>query len=263
MKQPNKEKCPYTSRLQKGGALLEDMRLLVRNWDGVSRDEQRQLVIAENSLGKTTRARAVDTFIRAFAPRFLDGDPPQAWRLVRLLEDLCLPVETLKPVYYWITARSEPLLYRYVTDELFEQAKGIDPSVRVEETARWIRNKLYEYGQQWTETVTMKTARGLLAALRDFGILEGKARKRIAPMYLPVESFAYIAFALHELRFSGESLVKHRDWQLFLMGTTAVERMFLDAHQRHLLSYEAAGSIYRIDFPDHTIEGMANVIAGR
>jgi hypothetical protein len=88
----------------------------VRSWTegaGVGR-----IPIAINLLGKKTLARSKDTFLRTFAPRFLHGDPPDAWRLVRSLEDRNADPEILFPIYYWITARSDRLLYNYVTQEL-------------------------------------------------------------------------------------------------------------------------------------------------
>ena len=110
--------CPYNSRLQKGGALLADMRLLVRHWQNTGVNGQQDTVVAENLLGKRTRARTADTLRRAFLPHFVNGQPPQAWKVVRALEDRNLPVGILRPVYYWITARSERLLYDFVCTEL-------------------------------------------------------------------------------------------------------------------------------------------------
>jgi len=251
----------YTSRLQKGGALLEDMRFLVREWEEGSNNEQRQRLIVENVLGKKTRARASDVYTRAFSQRFIKGDPPEAWKILRPLEDREVHVEILRPVYYWITARSEPLLYDFVSEEIIAKSSDLDLSVRVDETAQWIKNRLLTQDQTWTDTVAPKVSRGLLAGLRDFGILEGASKKRIAPVYLPVESFAYIAFNLHTLGNSGERLVTHPDWRLFLMQPFVVERLFLDAHQDRLLHYEAAGKIYRIEFPAKTAGEMADVIS--
>ena len=253
----------YTSRLQKGGALLEDMRMLVRAWHEGDRAAQSDRVVVENILGKKTKMRAGDIYRRAFLHRFLKGNPPDSWKIVRPLEDREVPVEILRPVYFWITARSEPLLYDFTTEEILSKNRGQDLSVRVDETAQWIRKRLFGQHQAWTDTVTTKVSRGLLAALRDFGILEGTAGKRIAPVYLPVESFAYLAFALHELASSGERLILHPDWKLFLMESPVVERLFLEAHQHRLLHYEAAGKIYRIDFSARNAEEMADAVAGR
>ena len=53
---------------------------------------------------------------------------------------------------------------------------------------------------------TRRVAQGLLAALRDFGVLQGAVKKRIAPAYLPVEAFAYVAFYLRQHQPSGAKL---------------------------------------------------------
>ncbi len=255
--------CPYNSRLQKGGALLEDMRLLVRNWQNISVNGQRDTVVAENLLGKHTRARAADTLRRAFLPRFINGRPPQAWKIVRALEDRNLPVEILRPVYYWITARSECLLYDFVCTELLYCSKNQTQSIKTDEACGWISSQLATCGKTWSPTVTAKVARGILATLRDFGILEGASKKRIAPVYLPIESFAYIAFALHQERASGRSLADHHDWFLFLFSPPVVEHMFLEADRNGLLNFQSAGGIIRIDFPAQRFEEMANVVADR
>lgn len=254
----------YSSRLQKGGAVLDDMRFLVRSWnDEASWDEQRQHMILENVLGKKTRSRALDVYQDLFLPRFLKGNPESAWKIVRLLEDRNLPVEILRPVYYWITARSDALLYDFVLDEILPRSKGHDFSVRMDETIGWIKRRLSEVGRSWSDAVILRVAQGLLAALRDFGLLEGSSKKRIAPVYLPGEAFSYIAFLLYQLGSSGESLVVHPDWRLFLMSPPVIERLFLDAHQNKLLTYQAAGKIHRIEFIAGNLEEMANVISGR
>jgi hypothetical protein len=111
--------------------------------------------------------------------------------------------------------------------------------------------------------VTAKVARGVLAALRDFGVLEGASKKRIAPVYLPIESFACIAFALHQEGVSGPQLVQHRDWQLFLLSPPIVEQMFLEADRSGLLRFQAAGNIMRIDFSATNFGEMADVVVAR
>jgi hypothetical protein len=253
----------YNSRLQKGGALLEDMRLLVRRWQNAGTNGQQAIVVAENVLGKHTRARVADTLRYAFLPRFVNGRPPQAWKIVRALEDRNLPVEVLRPVYYWITARNERLLYDFIHTELLHRSKHQVQNIKTDEVCNWIAAQLMPRGKLWSHTVTTKVARGVLATLRDFGILEGMAKKRIAPVYLPVESFAYIAFALQQEGTSGPHLVQHHDWLLFLFSPPVIEHMFLEADRHRLLRFQAAGKIVRIDFPAHDFEEMADVVAAR
>ena len=242
---------------------MDDMRALVRYWKDQGMGQQKDWIVSENILGKRSRTRVLDVYQEAFVPRFVKGNPPEAWRIVRPLEDRDLGIEVVRPIYYWITARSEHILYDFVMEEIVPKSKSMDSTVRVDETERWIQEKITSQGRSWSRSVSTRVAQSMLAALRDFGLLEGKAKKRIAPSYLPVESFAYLAFCLFKSGVSGEKLIKHNDWKLFLMDTPVVERLFLDAHQSNLLRYEAAGRIHRLDFFANTLEEMADVIAGR
>jgi len=252
----------YTARLQKGGAVLNEIRMIVRNWtNNESWEEQSRRIIEDNILGKKSISRAKDVYSRVFLHRFLKGNPPEAWKIVRVLEDVNAPLEILTPVYYWITARSDELLYDFVINDIMPRSRSHDQTVRVEETAAWLKNALAGQGQKWADSVIPKMSRALLAALRDFGILEGAAKKKIAPIFLPAESFAYLAFTLSKLGKSGASLINHPDWNLFLMGKPLVERIFVEAHQKGFLRYDAAGNIYRIEFDADTYKEMADVIS--
>lgn len=252
----------YTARLQKGGAVLDEIRVIVRNWsEDETWEEQSQKIIQDNILGKRSRSRATDVYNRVFSHRFLKGNPPEAWKIVRPMEDVNAPMEILTPVYYWITARSDDLLYDFVVEDIMPRSRGVDQNIRVDETAAWLKNTLAGQNQEWTETVVLKMSRALLAALRDFGILEGARKKKIAPVFLPIESFAYLAYAISMLGRSGAALINHPDWNLFLMGKPLVERMFLEAHQKGFLRYDAAGNIYRIEFGADTYKEMADVIS--
>lgn len=255
---PMGSRTEITSRLQKGGALIDDMRQLVFNWDD-QRSAESPFQATARILHKSTRARAADTYRRAFLPRFINGYPPDAWRLAKELESVNTSIEIVRPFYYWITARAEPLLYRFVTENLFEKAKTSDPEVRIDETVSWIKRILANERKSWSSTVQVKVARGLLAALRDFGILEGATRKRIAPVHLPLEAFCFIAFCLNNLS-ELYSLVEHPDWKLFLLNETAVERLLLESHQHGWLHYQAAGRVRRVEFPVTDFEEYVRVV---
>jgi len=256
------KKAYITSRLQKGGALLGDMRRLVSAWSPETASEDTTTFVMR-TLGKPSVARARDTFIRAFSPRFLEGSPSEAWRLARALEDADADPETIKAFYYWITARSEKVLYHYVIDELMAARTSSHLQIKVEDAMRWLRDRLHSSGKEWSPIVTRKVARGMLAALRDFGILQGANVKTIAPRHCPLEAFAMIAFCLHELGASGRALLDHNDWRLFLFNTHDVERALLECHQKGWLGYQAAGDICRIDFPSISFKEHVRVVLGR
>lgn len=101
----------------------------------------------------------------------------------------------------------------------------------------------------WGEETTLRVARNLMAAMRDFGVLQGARHKQIAPIYLPTPSFALLALWLSEHEGSGDRVLHSDDWKLFFLPVEGVERFFIEAHQEHLLTYSAAGSVIRIEFP--------------
>jgi hypothetical protein len=99
-----------------------------------------------------------------------------------------------------------------------------------------------------------------MAALRDFGVLQGAVNKQIAPIYLPTPSFALIALWLQQRERSGHLVLQSDDWRLFFLPVEGVERFFIEAHQEHLLTYQAAGSVVRIAFPAHSLKAYAHVL---
>ena len=259
MKLANQRDDIFTTRLQKGGALFEDMRQVVSLWSEELVQDNPMAKIAR-SLPKSTMARVKDTYIRAFRPRFIGGSPPNAWRLAKILEERKADIQILRPFYYWITARAEAPLYEFVSDLVFSRSRSVDRQIRIEETVSWLSQRARQQGIAWTPTVTRKVARGILAALRDFGILEGVAHKRVSTSGLPPKAFAIIAFLLHEMGASGRSLVHNPDWRLFLLGDIGVERLFLECHQYGWLKFDSAGDLRRIEFPVSTFLEFADAV---
>ena len=219
----------------------------------------REDVIRANALNKNTRARLADVYRRTFVPRFVAGPIPNAWRLARPLEDVEAPIQIVRPVYYWISAKAEPLLADFCREFILPRLAIVRVGIGTQEVLNWLAGK----GCPWSQTVATKVARGLLAALRDFGILEGRAQKRLASFNLPVPAFAYLAFCLRRAGAVSLSLLRHPDWQLFLLNPDEVEHLFLVAHQEQLLEYHAAGSTVSISFPTESLEEYARVVAQR
>jgi len=173
--------------------------------------------------------------------------------------------EGLTRIFYFHTAQADALFHDVITDVLLPlQASGkTEVAIRdlLTPLARWVAEG--KTVGRWSEPTLVRVAQGLLATLRDFGVLQGRVHKRLAPMYLPVEACAYIAFLLHQEQPSGERLLGHPEWRLFFLSSQVVERFFVEAHQHHLLEYHAAGSIIRITFPTESIEEYARALVAR
>lgn len=242
--------------------MLGDMRQLVCHWEEMPPDTTPHRYV-KDILPKATQARANDTYTRTFVPRFIDGSPREAWKLCSSLEAVLPAQEVVTPFYYWVTARGEPLLYRFATTELYEQSRAGMNSVRSEDLALWIKKTCAEEGKAWSDVVNIKVAQSMLAALRDFGVLSGSSKKTIAAAHLPLESFCLIAFCIRVVLADSQELTNHPDWRLFLLSPEIVARLLLEAHQYGWLHYQTAGAVSRLEFPSTTFDDYVRLVLPR
>jgi hypothetical protein len=262
-KEPGLQPAPaaYSSKIIKAGALLADTKTLLAQWDlAASVHDNVRRFRQENLFGKASRSRVEDV-LAILRQRFLTEEAVTKALVVLVRERL--PAVALDRILYFHAARSDRLLHDAVTEILAPlQARGII-DIDVLEIQRPLK-KWVEQGKtsgQWSDPTVERIAQGLLSALRDFGVLQGAVKKRIAPAYLPVEAFAYVAFYLKQHQPSGAKLLEHPDWKLFFLNREGVERFFFEANQHGMLEYHAAGTVTRLTFPASTLEEYANVLA--
>jgi hypothetical protein len=256
----HRSSIPYSSKIIKAGALVGDTKTLLSHWDlDTSVEENIIRVRRENVFGKASRSR-VEDILAIFRQRYLVEEPVTK-ALVTLVRGK-FPASALLPLFYFHSARADRLLNDAVTEFLVPQrAKGL-VDISVKDFERFLA-KGVDQGKtigQWSESTITRITQGLLAALRDFGVLQGAVNKKITPVHFPVESFAYIVFYLKQRQPSGAKLIELPDWKLFFLSKEGVERWLFEAHQRELLEYHVAGSVTRLTFPAETLEGYANVL---
>lgn len=253
----------YSSKIIKAGALLPDTKLLLANWDEdadvrTNLDRNRQ----ENIFGKASRSR-VDDILLVFKQRYLKN--PDILRSLVTLARNGMPAESLDRILYFQATRADLLLHDLVTELLSDWSGRSDREVRPWEVQNWVEKQVSsgKTERPWSPAVQRRVVQGLLSALRDFGILEGNVKKRLAYVYLPLDAFAFIAFQLHGEGRSGKALLNDPEWRLFLLPEGMVERFFLEAHQEGLLQYYAAGPVVRIDFLVQNLKEYASVLSQR
>lgn len=252
---------PYTSKIIKASALLDDTKTLLSHWDvDATVPENLDRIRRENVFAKASRSR-VEDILAVFRQRYL-VEPDVIKALVVLVKNR-MPAASLDRVLYFHAARADALLHDAVTEILLPtQGQGItdiEPVAVQRVLTKWVEKGLTTTA--WSENTTVRVVQGLLSTLRDFGVLQGAVNKKIAPAYMPVTAFAYIAFYLKQHQPSGAKLLEHPDWKLFFLNRELVERFLLEANQHHLLEYHAAGTVTRLTFPADTLEGYANVLA--
>jgi hypothetical protein len=257
------EKPLYSSRIIKAGALLADTTTLLHTWDeSQSIADNLARLQSENIFGKASRSRIRD-ILAIFRQRYLTDE--SVTKALACLVNKGFPKPALDRILYFHAALADRSLHDMVTEVLASFYLRGRTEISVEDIRSalkaWVREGKTK--ASWSDYTTLRVARGLLATLRDFGVLQGANNKRLAPPNLPVSAFAYIAFYLRTRQASGERLIQSEEWKLFFLSTNDVERMFMEAHQRGLLEYYAAGPVIRITFPSESLEDYALVISER
>jgi len=253
----------YTSKIIKVAAHISDAKIFLSEWnEDLSSEENLDIFVQHNIFGKPSRM-AVKNILLIFKERFLLGDDRD--KALRRLVKADVDQTIVNRILYYHTTLADKLLYDFVTKYLYGLYLKGDLLIFTKKAQEYIQ-KLSIEGKTvtpWSETVCNRVTLNILSTLRDFNLLEGKTKKKTTPPYLPTEAFVYIAYLLFHQNLSGEQIINHEDWKLFLLDPSTVERMFIDAHQNGYLVYNAAGSIIRINFNFNNIEGIVDAIIER
>ena len=245
-----------TSNIQKGGALLDDCRRVVEAWDTTATaDENFERIASENLLAKPSRMRSDDVLLRIIKPRLVEPDS----HVVIALKNLLREPRAFTEACYYETARDDSLLAAFAEGPLWAWWQGGRIAVSIADVMEWL-SALASDGRlpEWTDSVRTKVARGLLAALRDFGILRGGARKEIARTTLSPRGFAYAACREHEQGASSRALVTSVVWRHWLLEEEQVLDLFAQAAKLGVLRFSHAGSTVRIDWSTTSLEEVTS-----
>ena len=249
----------FTVNIQKGGALLPDARRMVEIWDlGEPADANLQRIAEQNLLGKTTRRRLDDVLLRCLVPRFV---VPGAEVMVAL-KDLLADHRAFIEAAYYETSRDEMLLAAFAEGPCFNWYRAGRTRVSIDDTTAWLAEQASAgVLPEWSPIVRTKVGRGLLAALRDFQILDGATIKRFSPAGISLRGFAYVAYRLHDQGLSASGIASAPAWRRWLLEPDRVDDLLHQAARTGVLTYSSAGSVVRIDWHVQTIGEAVRVAA--
>jgi len=245
------------SQIIKGGALLEDTRRFLERWDLAQDPAENLRLFSDTDLLGKTEARRRDVLNRLRA-RFVTSGAD----IVRALKSLTDDLSAFRAACYYETARTDPLLAAFAEEALFQWARDGRKEVDVRAVLEWVRSN--PRIPVWSEYTALRVCRGVLSALRDFGILEGPAggrRKRIVQVHMGIRGFAYVALRERQRLGSDRALLASTAWRWYLLDSGAVRRLFLEADGVGILRFYEAGSIVRVDWLIRDLEEVAHVHA--
>jgi hypothetical protein len=246
-----------TSRIIKGGALLDESRRFVETWDDSLAPESNLDAFRDgNLLGKRSRARTEDT-LAILRQRFIDPGP----HIISALRPLTLRADAFSDACYYEAARNDELL-AYVAGVVLADLRGrgwVKVSVTDVERALLVAPP-DPVVKEWSDRTRTRVVHGVLSALRDFGVLEGRANKHIASASISFAGFVYVLGRLREQLPSTQQVITSAAWHWWLLEDRQVRALLLEADRDGLLRFADAGSSLRIDWRVDGLEEMIRAV---
>ena len=251
-----------TSNIMKVGALIDDTKVFVDVWDsGLTDEENVARVVDGNLLGLPSHSRANDVMVRALRPRFV---APGAG-VVDALRALSRNADGFRDACYYELTRVDGLVAAFVGEEIVAWWDEGRVSLSTTDARAWI-DKLAVDGRisDWSPNIRDRVARGMMAALRDLGHLEGvrsSSRKEIARPGISTAGFAYVAYRLHQQGLSSRGILTSEVWGRWLLDEARVNDFINRLASLGIVYYSVAGSSLRIDWRMHSLAEVSSAAA--
>jgi len=257
---------PYSSRNSSKGALLNESEIvfsyLAKNNCNLA--SARNAVIRDNILAK----RTYQTRKRCWAvlhSRYFPACVPRTGRPNKFADGHLNPIIAIYKTNASETMRRGALYYHFATSDLFTYEvttrliyslihKGFtNISPRIIDDFLDSRAESHPEINNWSYQTRKSLISHYLSALRDFGILEGKVRKRIHRPIVEETLFLYVATVLRDCGKSSRDILASDDFKLFLLTPAEVEIRFIEAHRNKRIEFRKSGKIISLEFPWETI----------
>jgi hypothetical protein len=250
---------PYSSYGLIKGALVSETLQVFEGWDlGASKRTNLDQVRASNSIGAPTQAwlkQVCTTFSRRFEPSGPD-------RALALAARTATGRQHWRPLLLWHMANSEGLLGDGLawTWEVFSAGGDLLQSAQALAWLEGTSNNGHPEVADWSEATRKRVAGGLLKAGVDFGLLQGKVKRRFTAYYLADEPLLYVLLqALASNRTTTAALADPR-WLWFRLPEAELEHRLLLLHQAQVISYYRAGSVVDLKLPASSAEALVQEV---
>jgi hypothetical protein len=141
----------------------------------------------------------------------------------------------------------------------FEARSSGKSTLNADEVEAFLRSKdiAKRTKSPWQPVTVRRLANALLQNALDFGLVTGTVRKEFVSYHLPEGSFLYLLHAMAEAEPNARNIVDSKDWRMYQMDTSDVERELLRLHQYRKVHYQVAGSLAQLKLPSDSSASYA------
>lgn len=256
--------APYKSTFASKGALLSDVKTVLRQIDaGQDPERMRNAVIEEDLLDRGTQHNR-RTVWREIARRYISGRNPEHVATLAHFVAHCPNPTAGDLVLFYEYCQVDALLYDLTaccTFELFQTARTGMDQIDVDQ---WLSRQEANHPEVagWSPTTRSRLIRSYLSTIRDFGLVTGTKQKQFHKLYVPREAFVYALYHQKDRGIGGKALIQSMDWRLFLLSESEVIFLLEDAANGGFVHFRRAGDIYDLRFTFRDLQEAVDVIVG-
>jgi len=252
----------YNSTLASKGALLSEVKSILREIDAGQDPEQMRNAVIEDDLLDRGTLHNRRTVWREISRRYISGRDPEHLATLARFVARCPNSIAVDLVIFYEYCQVDALLYdltAYCTYELYHDARtGID-NVDINE---WLSQQEADHPEiaGWSPVTRNRLISSYLATIRDFGLVRGAKQKAFHKLYLPREAFVYALYHQKDRGIVGKALIQATDWRLFLLSESEVIFLLEDAANGGFVRFRRAGDIYDLRFVYDNLHEVVHAI---
>ena len=246
----------YSSRNSSKGALLAEANILfsylTRN---NSLTSARHAVIQDNIFAKKTYQTKKNCWAMLHSRYF--PNKKDVWRIHPIIS--LFQTQAPETMKRWV------LYYHFVTSDLFSYEATVElvydlycrgiTNIAPRDVHEFLDLKAASHPEvnAWSPQTRRSLVNHYLSAIRDFGILEGKVRKRIHRPTIEENLFLYIVTYLRDCGKNPKAILASNDFRLFLLSQGDVEARLIEVYRRGRIRYQNSGRIVSLELPWRSI----------
>lgn len=230
-----------------GAYLWETKRILEAYLETKSYEAVREAVVEDNLLRKGSERYREDILAEIAGRYRIDKE---SYTETPLLRTFKRPIaDSIQNWILYYEFSQDPLVALITRDFLFPQFHEGALTIQKEDVLEFLDQIKSDHPVigSWSENTKLSVAEHYLAAMKNFGLLEGNTQKEFSYVYAPDELVLYVLYSLFEQDMTtAKEVVQRPDWKLLLMTHEDV-RDRLQGLSPTYVNYEKRGSVERLD----------------
>jgi hypothetical protein len=230
-----------------GAYIWETKRILEMYIDTQDYDAVKEAVLEENLLRKGSERYREDILAEITSRYHIDKQKYSETPLIRVFKRSV--EESIREWVLYYEFSQDPVVSLLTTEFLYSEFHNGTLAVRKEDVIDFLDQSKSEYPVlgSWSENTLLSVAEHYLAAMKNFGLLEGNTKKEFRYVYLPDQIVSYVLYSLFEDGTTTvEDVIEDQAWKLLLMDTDDVRDRLHDVSPSYV-RYEKRGSVERLE----------------